>query len=173
MTLVTAKEVFKSFFAVTGTEGKFTYNVGHERIPENWYRIPVDYNLADLNLDIVGWVLQHPELGSVGGNTGTVNSFVGLDVTNITSGVLNAGTLLEGNNLMCFALDALKTFAPNSLSPLFETLAVPLALLDNAVTTAVSSLACPAFADLAMDGEPLDEALLGKYPGAAKSSSAL
>jgi hypothetical protein len=30
------KEVLKSFFAITGDEGDFTYTPGYERIPENW-----------------------------------------------------------------------------------------------------------------------------------------
>lgn len=39
-----------------------TYTKGHERIPENWYRTPIDYGLVSLNLDIVLLITQHPEL---------------------------------------------------------------------------------------------------------------
>lgn len=35
------KETFKSFFAVSGTSGSFTYQPGYERIPDNWYRRPL------------------------------------------------------------------------------------------------------------------------------------
>lgn len=35
------KETFKSFFAVSGESGNFTYNPGHERIPDNWYKTAV------------------------------------------------------------------------------------------------------------------------------------
>jgi hypothetical protein len=35
-------------------------------------------------------------------NTGTPNSFVGVDVADLTGGVFNSKTLLEGNNLGCF-----------------------------------------------------------------------
>ncbi len=61
--ILVAKEIIKSFFAICGDEGDFTYNRGWESIPQNWYRRPVDYGLVDLNLDIVSWVLKYPELG--------------------------------------------------------------------------------------------------------------
>ena len=58
-----AKDIIKSIFAVEGEEGNFTYNKGCERIPENWYRRPVDFGLVDLNLDTVAFILKYPELG--------------------------------------------------------------------------------------------------------------
>lgn len=39
-----------------------TYNKGHERIPENWYRIPTDYGLISFNLDLINLTLKYPEL---------------------------------------------------------------------------------------------------------------
>ncbi|CZR54683.1 related to oxidase [Phialocephala subalpina] len=168
-----AKEVFKSFFGVFGEEGSFEYKFGWEQIPQNWYKIPVEYGLVELNLDLINWVTQHPELASVGGNTGEVNSFVGLDLANVTGGILSAERLLEDNNLLCFALEIVKTFSPNSLSPLFATLAVPLGLVMDATSAPILSLACPAFADMMMDGKPLWEGLFGQFPGAAKSGSAM
>ena len=33
-------EVFKSFFAISGTNGNLVWNPGKERIPDNWYRRP-------------------------------------------------------------------------------------------------------------------------------------
>lgn len=59
----TAKDIVKSFFAIQGEDGNFTYNEGWERIPDNWYKTPVDYGLVQLNLDTVGFVTKHPELG--------------------------------------------------------------------------------------------------------------
>jgi hypothetical protein len=171
--------------------GNFEYKFGWEQIPENWFRTPATYGLVELNLDIVNWVSQHPELArytsialvlktppanttiSIGGNTGEVNSFVGLNLANITGGVLNIENLLEDNNLMCLALEVVKTFAPNSLSPLFTTLSVPLRLLQGAISAPILSLACPEFADLAMNGRSLWEGLLGQFPGAARSASAM
>lgn len=49
-------------FGVNGSDDALQYNYGYERIPENWYRRPIDYGLVDLNLDILGFVAQYPEL---------------------------------------------------------------------------------------------------------------
>ena len=51
-----------------------------------------------LNLDTLALVAQYPELGSIGGNVGTVNSFTGVDLDDVAGGVLNAGKLLESND---------------------------------------------------------------------------
>lgn len=34
------KGTFKSFFAISGESGAFTYEPGYERIPDNWYKRP-------------------------------------------------------------------------------------------------------------------------------------
>ncbi|ESZ98765.1 hypothetical protein SBOR_0871 [Sclerotinia borealis F-4128] len=163
----------RSMYGVYSEDGTYVYKKGCEQIPPNWYRIPVDYGLVSLNVDLLTWIGKNPILGSIGGNTGQVNTFTGVDLSNITGGVLNAETLLEGNNLMCFALEVVKTFAPNSLSPLFATLAVPLQLLNDAVNTSILDLTgCPDFADLSMGGVSFFEALQDTYPGAAKSGVA-
>ncbi|KAL1869626.1 hypothetical protein Daus18300_005481 [Diaporthe australafricana] len=168
------KDVFKSFFAVTeDANGELVYKKGEERIPENWYRTPVDYGLVSLNLDLVAWVLAHPELGSVGGNMGEVDTFAGVDLADVTGGVLNAASLLEGNNLFCFALEIVKTFAPNALAPVFKSLEAPLKLINDAVVGPLLDIGCPAFQDLTMGGEDLFSGLSGKFPGANKSGSAL
>lgn len=58
------QEVFKNFFAVyEDSQGNLEYREGHETFPENWYRAPFEYGLVALNLDIIGWVVQHPVLG--------------------------------------------------------------------------------------------------------------
>ena len=57
-----AKETLKSFFGVYGDEDHMEYREGWERIPENWYRTPLDYGLIGLNLDIIDWVVKYPEL---------------------------------------------------------------------------------------------------------------
>ena len=85
-----------------------TYREGHEQIPANWYRHGAPYGLIELNLDVVSMILNYPELGSIGGNVGTVNSFTGVDLDDVLGGVLNAGQLLEGNNLLCFVLEVVK-----------------------------------------------------------------
>jgi hypothetical protein len=110
---------------------------------------------------------------SIGGNTGTVNSFSGLDMEDITSGVLNASTLLENNNLICFVLELVKTFSPNSLSPLLATIQVPLKLVMDTISAPLLSLSCPAWKDLTEGGAPLWDGIQRIYSGARKAGSSL
>lgn len=61
---VLTQEVFRSFFGVIeDDQGNLEYKEGHERIPQNWFRRSSEYGLVPLNLDIVDWVVKHPELG--------------------------------------------------------------------------------------------------------------
>ncbi len=150
------------------------YREGHERIPANWYRLAVDYSLVDYNLDLVAWAIKHPVLLSIGGNLGKVNTFAGVDIANLTGGVLNAAALLQGNNLVCFALNVVKTLVPSSVtSSLLATLAPVLQLVDDVLLHPLLDLSCPAFADLTLGGEDLFSALLDRYPGAQQSGMAL
>lgn len=128
--------------------------------------------LGDLNLDLLAWIKKHPKLASIGGNLGKVNSFAGLDFNNITSGAINAATLLEGNNLVCFALELVKAFAPNSLSTLFTTLGKPLQVINDALLDPLLDLDCPAMRELQEGGNDILSDLLEKYPGAKKSGFA-
>ncbi|KXL46167.1 MAG: hypothetical protein FE78DRAFT_538956 [Acidomyces sp. 'richmondensis'] len=170
---VLTHDTLKSFFAVSGDGSSMKYLEGWERIPDNWYKNPVDYGLIGLNLDVVDIILQYPELGSIGGNVGTVNSFTGVDMDNILGGVLNAAQLLESNNLLCFILEVVKLASPNYLNNLYSTLSGPLDLLFDILDVPLASLGCPVWTDLTMGGKPLWEALEDKYPGANKSSRAL
>ncbi|KAH6653017.1 oxidase [Truncatella angustata] len=167
------KEVFASFFGVYEEDGQLVYKEGWEQIPENWYRISVDYDLASLNLDLVAWLSEHPVLASIGGNLGKTNSFAGLNLEDVTGGLLNAVSLLEGNNLMCFSLEIVKTFAPNSLSTIFSTLSTPLQLINDAILDPILDLSCPTFTDLSVNGTDLLDVLVDTYPGARKGNFAL
>jgi hypothetical protein len=61
---ILTQDVLKKFFAVyEDASGNLEYREGHETIPENWYRTPVEYGLIPLNMDIVGWVQKYPVLG--------------------------------------------------------------------------------------------------------------
>ena len=73
--------------------------------------------------------------------------------------------LLEGNNLLCFSLEVVKTVAPNSLTGIFSQLTAPLEFLFNALQIPLLNLTCPAWNDLA-DGQSLTDALTSTYPGA-------
>ncbi|KAH7136931.1 oxidase [Dactylonectria estremocensis] len=167
------KNTLKSFFAVQGKEGSLTYKRGWERIPENWYRTPVDYGLVGLNLDILALVAAYPELGSIGGNLGSVNSYAGVNPRDITGGVLTLTKLLEGNNLLCFVFEIVKTVSPNSLSTLFSIIKVPLKLITDTLGAAVLDLACPAFDDMTVGGKTFEEGITSQFPGAEWSGNVL
>ena len=118
-------------------------------------------------------IAQHPELGSIGGNVGTVNSFTGVDLNNITGGMLNAGKLLESNNLIGFALQVVRMASPSYRSNLYATLDKPLKLITNIVSAPLLSLDCPVWDDLTREGNPLWTVLEEKFPGAKRSQGAL
>ncbi|PYH53343.1 peroxidase family protein [Aspergillus niger CBS 101883] len=169
---VLTKEHIRNFYGIYGEEGNFTYREGWERIPDNWYKTPVNFGLVQLNLDIIDWLSKYPELGSIGGNTGTVNSFAGVDLGNLTGGVFNLGNLLEGNNLLCLAFEVLKFAGPNALSGLFKSLAEPLEFITNALSVPLLNVTCPAFKDLQVGGKPFWEVMQKDFPGAMKSGGA-
>lgn len=150
----------------------------------------MDWGLLNLNVDLLDWTMKYPELAryvdcqfpiyishinstSIGGNTGTVNSFTGLDLSDLTGGVLNATTLLEDNNLLCFIFEILKFASPNALAGIYQTLAVPLDFLTKALAIPLLDLACPAFQDMQLGGKPAWDAIIDLFPGAAKSTSIL
>ncbi|ORY68353.1 Chloroperoxidase [Pseudomassariella vexata] len=167
------KDVFRSFWGIVEENDQLVYKKGHEQIPSNWYRIAVDYGLGDTNIDLTSFLVQYPQLGAIGGNTGKVNTFAGINIEDITGGILNVATLLEGNNLICFVFEVVKTFAPNSLSTLFKTLTVPLKLINDAIADPLLDLTCPVFTDLTMGETDLLSGLLQTYPGANKTGFAL
>jgi hypothetical protein len=149
------------------------YTYGHESIPQNWYRVPVDWGFSGLFSDLIDWFIKYPELAGIGGNTGTVNSFTGLNVENITDGVFDVGTLLEGNNLICFIFEVVKSIAPNSLSGVFETVKVPLRMVLDILATPLLDLECPALEDLKVGGSSYEEGIQKLFPGAKLSGGGL
>ncbi|KAF7558013.1 heme-thiolate peroxidase [Cylindrodendrum hubeiense] len=170
---ILTKNTLKSFYAVQGKEGNFTYKRGWERIPENWYRRPVDYGLIDLNLDILASVAKYPELGSIGGNMGKVNSYAGVNPSDVTGGVLNLTEMLQGNNLLCFVFEVVKTVSPNSLSTLFSIIEGPLSLITDTLGASILDLSCPAFDDLSVGGKSFEKGIKSKFPGAKLAGSVL
>lgn len=164
--LHTAHDILKTFYSVTGERGNFIYTKGHERIPSNWAKTPIDYGLVQLNLDIVQFILKYPMFANIGGNLGRVNTFVGVNLLDPVNGVTN---LLEGGNLMCFVLEIINFAAPNYLNNIFESVLEPLKMLTDALTKPLVSLACPQLEEITRDGVPLWEALGKEFPGANRS----
>lgn len=139
-------DILKSFFAISGSGSSYQYNSGMERIPENWYRRPggVDqYNTPDIFLDLLYNNQDYPNILKFGGNTGTTNSFTGVDIGNLTGGVFNAQTLLQGDNLACFMLQAAMSVSLADLGGLVGVLGPLLDPVLQPLKSATSTLACP------------------------------
>ena len=85
-----------------------THSPGQERIPLNWYRRPTtsQYNAVEVVADLVISNAAYPGILRVGGNTGTTDSFTGVDLEDLTGGVFNAETLTDGDNAACFLYQA-------------------------------------------------------------------
>ncbi|KAL9033247.1 MAG: hypothetical protein Q9214_007606 [Letrouitia sp. 1 TL-2023] len=160
----------KSFYAMTGPEDGLVYTPGNERIPENWYTRAVGdpYDVPFFDSDFQNLVQQHPELSAFGGNTGTVNSFTGLDITNLTGGAYNAATLFQGNNLACFLFQSAAVAAPDLIrnTGVIADVVGAVAKVNNAVAQALNGLGCPQLSQY-----DYDESQLSKYPGYTKLSN--
>lgn len=166
--------MFKSFWGVVdGEDGQLEYKRGHEKIPANWYKTPVDYGLVQLNVDLASWIGRYPELASIGGNTGTVDSFTVLNISDLTGGVLNAPKLLENNNLLCFVLQIVGSFAPDSLSGLFSIIAKPLQLLTDTLGADLLSLSCPPAYELSYNDKPVCESFKSTFAGPRRAGACL
>ncbi|ORY86993.1 Chloroperoxidase [Protomyces lactucae-debilis] len=102
------REVLQSFMSVVGSPdnngANLRYVEGNERIPDNWYKRAISnpYSIPAFTLDILRVAQYDPRTLNIGANTGTVNSFTGLDNANLPGGVLNLATLSQGDNAVCF-----------------------------------------------------------------------
>ena len=152
--------VLKSFFGVTGEPGSFVWTEGSERIPENWYKRAIgdEYTILFFATDLNAAALEYPQFLSIGGNTGEVNTFTGVDLTDLTGGVYDLQTLAENNNALCFAFQFSQQAAPDLLKGLFSSITKPLSQLNSALATVFSELTCPQL-------ESIDASQFANYPG--------
>lgn len=134
------KETLKSFFAITEhADGSLTWTPGYERIPDNWYRRPLGevnaYSPASFALDFQKLAAAVPEAASVGGNTGTVNSFAGVDLGDITGGAYHTADLLNPTKFVCFFYQLTLAVIPDFLrsEALGTSLATALNLLHSKI----------------------------------------
>lgn len=106
---------------------------------------------------------------SFGGNTNGVNTFVGLNIDDVSGGLLNAKNLLEGNNLICFALMGIKNASPNALSSIYATLSSATNLLFATVEPIMGAIDCPVYGDLSVNGTDWFTYNSEMYPGFKKA----
>ncbi|KAF1940554.1 hypothetical protein EJ02DRAFT_455963 [Clathrospora elynae] len=146
-------EVLQSWFGVEGTNGKYNAVQGSERIPENWYKRAVEYpyETTYFAADLLNAASLHPEFLEIGGNTGTAGSFTSVDIGNLTGGVFNVGTLLQGNNLACFVFQLAAQAKP-------DIALGALGALTGAINNVIGGLSCPQL-------KAIDQKQLQKFPG--------
>lgn len=157
-------EVLKSFYSITGESGSFVYTPGYEQIPSNWYTRAADdpYTIPFFETDLLGFAQQFPQILVPGGNTGTTNSFTPLNISALTGGVYNAQTLTQGNNLQCFAYQAMQQASPDMLKGLYSDISGPLGLLTTQITDVIGGLGCPQL-------QSIDKSQFNQYPGYTQS----
>jgi hypothetical protein len=157
-------EVLKQFFSITGEDGNFKYTPGYERIPDNWYKrnLVDEYTIPYFQIDLTNMALQHPEFLSVGGNTGKVDTFAGIEPTDLTGGVFNSATLLEGNNFMCYAMQLAVQQLPDILSGLLTDKDAAQDKVGTEINSITNSLGCPKLNNINKDQ-------FNKYPGYTNS----
>lgn len=107
-------------------------------------------------------LVAYPEFGAIGGNTGKTNSFVGVDLQNLTSGVYSASNLAQGNNLLCLGMELTIQETPDILSGLFTDTDAAADQIGAAINTATNSLGCPQL-------NTVDKGQFSQFPGYAKS----
>jgi hypothetical protein len=115
------RQMLLTFFAVfeDPVTGVLTHKKGHERIPDNWFRRPTGllngYGNVEFAVDLIKMAMVNPGILKVGGNTGKVNSFVGVDLGDLTGGVYKGIDLLNPDKLVCFMFRLLLAVVPDLL----------------------------------------------------------
>lgn len=165
-----SQQNLKDWFSMTGTYPNFTYTPGHEKIPDNWYRRAFgdEYTIPFFFEDVFGMAEANPQFLDIGGNTGTTNSFTGIDIEDVTGGLLNAKTFAQGNNAACYAFQLLLQAGPDSLEGPAELLTAALSKLTTSIGGAMAALDCP---DLQGIQASQYTAATQKYPGVSKLNS--
>lgn len=143
------QENFLSLWSYKRKNGKLQYTYGHERIPDNYYKRSSQdqWDLADIVLSTAQQCEAYPTNCQVGGNTGKVNSFSGVDVGDTTGGLVNSAKDLQDPARMgCFISQAIQADVPGFLDNIFEgpSLKLVQSLIPKQLLPALAGLgSCP------------------------------
>ncbi|KAJ3858652.1 hypothetical protein EV359DRAFT_87413 [Lentinula novae-zelandiae] len=153
------RDTLKSFFAISGPDDNLVYTPGHERIPDNWYKRAIgdEYDFSFFLTELGAIAAANPQFASIGGNTGEADTFTGVDVADLTGGVYDAQTLLQGNNLACFILQVAM------MEPSVAAATILLQQLTAVVSPLLSQFDCPELTEI-------DDSLFDHFPGYTRSS---
>ena len=112
---------------------------------QKWYRRPSasQYQAATgVFGDLLPNFLAYPAGFRFGGNTNGVNTYTGINLTDFSGGVYDAGNLFKGNNLACFAYQNIQQGLPDVLTTNPLTAAAT-KLLNPYLSKAFGGLTCP------------------------------
>jgi len=87
----------------------------------------------------------------ISSNTGTTNSFTGVDAEDLSGGVFNNASLLQGNNLACYVYQLSAQAKPDILLGALNQ-------LTSAIEGVIGRLGCPKL-------QATDAKLLNQFPG--------
>lgn len=153
-------------------DGTRKYSYGKDRIPENWYRRSHKnpWTVVDIVAGVAQQCLAFPSTCKVGGNTGEVNSFDGVDLGDVSGGLINSvEDLQDPERLGCFLSQNIQAEAPSSLEKIFDgvLLRQALGLINSKLVPALAGLGrCPNMPK----GKGVNQ-YAAKYPGAKVSNS--
>lgn len=158
------QDVLKSFFSITGDSGNFKWTEGYEKIPDNWYKRAIgdEYTIPFFLADVVAAAVEYPQFLDIGGNTGTTNSFTGVDLESLTGGVYNGATFAENDNFACFAYQSAANAFPDLIKGIYVNDTSAVGQLNGALTSAFGNLNCPQL-------KSIDTSQFSKYPGSGVS----
>jgi hypothetical protein len=100
------QDVLKSFFSITGERGSFTWTEGYERIPDNWYKRAIgdEYTISDL----IDAAVEYRNFLTLEGIWERRIASLALISRILQGGVYNSAAMLQGDNAVCFAFQALQ-----------------------------------------------------------------
>lgn len=160
-------ENYAIFFGMKGSPGKWTYVP--ERIPDNFVkRSPSKpYNAVNVFQDLgIGWA-AYPNNFRFGGNINGVNTYEGVNLTDLTGGFINhASDFGNNDNTRCFFAQALQQAIPDALKGVVADLGKTMNFLQPHLNQFASSDGCPAF------NMNYPSSLNAKYKGASYSPKA-
>ena len=102
-----------------------------------------EYTIPFYQLDLVYEATQYPKFLDIGGNTGEPNTFTGVNITDLTAGVYNGETLLQGNNLFCLGYQMAQAGLTDQLELLGGTLTKLISQISPQAGSAIADLGCP------------------------------
>lgn len=136
--------VFETFFSYTrDANDNLVFTYGYERIPDNWYRRADDdaWTLVDILLSTAQQCLSYPSNCQIGGNTGTVNSFAGINLGDISGGFVNVvEDLTDPEKLGCFISQVIQAEVPSFLDNLVGEVVVDVLDLVGSLLPALAPL---------------------------------